>query len=249
MTDYNSRKSSLFENNPGTLGPQKREPLFNIPWVVMLVIVICLIAYIVPTYFFTADEKFKLTTHFGFIPYLFSNEFSVETLLSLVTYSFLHGNWEHIGFNMVWLAVFGPPLANRLGPVRFLVFWCFSAVGSALAYYIWQPYDVAVLIGASGSISGLMGASARYGFRRVGDYPGRNRSEYAGAVLPVKVALSMPQVVGLIGLWILSNLVIGLMNYIPGAEGSNTAWQAHIGGLLIGFFCIDLFDKRSRSIY
>ncbi len=95
------------------------------------------------------------------------------------------------------------------------------------------------LVGASGAISGMMGAAARYGFRRVGH--GR-KSEFAGPVLPIGLTLTLKPVLTFVGVWFLINIVTGLYS-TGGADISGIAWEAHIGGFVAGFFGIALLDK------
>lgn len=76
---------------------------------------------------------------------------------TLITSAFLHANGTHILFNMVSLAIVGPPVEAEIGRVRFTALYLLSAVGGAVGYYLLAPADVPG-IGASGAIFGLMGA-------------------------------------------------------------------------------------------
>ncbi len=84
---------------------------------------------------------------------------------TLLTYAFLHGSWTHVLLNTIWLIAFGPPVARRFGTLRFLLFMAVTAILSALAQWISAPMDFAPLIGASGAVSGLMGAVTRFMFQ------------------------------------------------------------------------------------
>jgi len=231
---------------PNSLKTRSREEgFFNIPMVVVAIVMLCLVAYIVPTYFmsFKAEEVFIAT--FGFVPALFAVDYSFITRMSAITYSFLHGSWVHLGLNMIWFVVFGSPLANRLGVLSFILFWVFTAVIAALTHFLLYPHSGVALVGASGAISGLMGAAARYGFQRAPDIYHSNRSEFAGPVLPVRVALQSRTVLVFIGGWFLLNVIIGIMGAFPGEEEATVAWEAHIGGLIAGFLTIGFFDRSS----
>ena len=81
-----------------------------------------------------------------------------------VTYSLLHANLSHIGFNVLWLLPFGSALARRFGAVRFFVFMAVTAVAGALAHLVTHEHAVAPMIGASASVSGTMAAAIRFAF-------------------------------------------------------------------------------------
>ena len=82
----------------------------------------------------------------------------------LLTYSLLHANLSHIGFNVLWLLPFGSALARRFGAIRFFVFMAVTAVAGALAHLVTHEHAVAPMIGASASVSGAMAAAIRFAF-------------------------------------------------------------------------------------
>ena len=84
-----------------------------------------------------------------------------------MTYAFLHdpNSWTHVGLNAVWIVAFGPPVAHRVGALRFLALFCVTAIAGALAHYALNPMDFTPLIGASAADSGLMAAAARFMFQ------------------------------------------------------------------------------------
>jgi membrane associated rhomboid family serine protease len=181
----------------------------------------------------------------AFIPIRYSGEFPLDlyAFTSPVTYSLLHGGWAHLAINMIWLAAFGSPLANRLGAARFVLFWVATSVAAAAMHYLLHMTGQSPLVGASGAISGMMGAAARFGFRidRVS-----GQSAFGGPVLPISTVLRSRGVVAFLAVWMIVNLATGLLSYGgPGIE-SQIAWEAHIGGFLVGFFWISRFDRKSR---
>jgi membrane associated rhomboid family serine protease len=83
---------------------------------------------------------------------------------TLLSYAFLHGGWTHVGLNVIWLAAFGPPVARRVGAVRFLLIFLSTAVAGALVHWAFNWLDFTPLIGASAGVSGLMAAATRFVF-------------------------------------------------------------------------------------
>ena len=222
----------------------QREPVFNLPPVVLSLIAICVVVYLVQAYVLSPTQYIFLLVYGAFIPIRYSGQFALElaAFTSPFTYAFLHGSAAHLIVNMIWLAAFGSPLANRLGALRFLLFWVVASLCSVALHYALHRFDQTPLVGASGAISGMMGAAARFGFRI--DRSG-GRPAFSGTVLPITVCLRSRAVVAFLAIWMAINLVTGLIGLGPGMD-DQIAWEAHIGGFLAGFFGIGAFDPKRR---
>lgn len=83
---------------------------------------------------------------------------AVSAPLTLVSHQFLHGGWEHLIFNMLFLWVFGDNIEDALGHLRFVVFFVICGVAGGLTQSLVDPGSTTPVIGASGSISGVLGA-------------------------------------------------------------------------------------------
>ncbi|MEP9388225.1 rhomboid family intramembrane serine protease [Mesorhizobium sp. KR9-304] len=223
--------------------PRRREPIFNLPGVVIAFIIACVGIHLVRLYVLDDEQDFWLIVQAAFIPLRYSGEFPIDiyAFTSPVTYSLLHGSIAHLAVNMIWLAAFGSPLANRIGPTRFVLFWIVTSIAAAGLHYVLYMTSQAPLIGASGAISGMMGAAARFGFRTDRS---SGRAAFAGPVLPISTVLTMRGTVAFLAIWMAINLVTGLVGIVPGEE-SQIAWEAHIGGFVVGFFFISVFDQRT----
>ncbi|MGL2349120.1 rhomboid family intramembrane serine protease [Helicobacter pylori] len=168
---------------------------------------------------------------------------------TVVSYSFMHNSFGHIAMNMVWLLVFGSPLAKHFGNLRFLLFWMLTAGVSALTYFIFHQDSMIPLVGASGAISGMMGAIARYGFFSVFDSNMHNE-RFLGSVWSIKEALRSKTVLVYISMWLIINYLTGIFPYLFGDSDILIAWEAHVGGLISGFILISFFDsprKKSKT--
>ncbi|WP_442583509.1 rhomboid family intramembrane serine protease [Mesorhizobium sp. ASY16-5R] len=221
-----------------------REPVFNIPGIVLLLVALCAAVHIIRVYLLTIDQDTALLLRTAFIPVRYSGIFEIDIYVFTApfTYTFLHGGWLHLGINMIWLAVFGSPLANRIGVARFVLFWAVTGVAAAALHWAIHPLAQGPLIGASGAISGMMGAAARFAFRieRRG-----GRAAFGGPALPVALVLRSRTVVTFLAFWMIINLATGFYGFGPGADAA-IAWEAHIGGFVAGFLGIPYFLGRRR---
>jgi membrane associated rhomboid family serine protease len=219
----------------------RREPVFNLPPVVLAVIGICAVVYLLQQYVLDETQQLTLLYDGAFIPVLYTGRYGYDWFLFTrpFTYAFMHGGLAHIAINMVWLAAFGSPLANRLGGVRFAVFYAVTGLASVVLFWALHPYGEVPLVGASGAISGMMGAAARYGFR-IDRSSGK--AAFAGEPLPIAAVLRSRGVMTFLGVWMVINLATGLLGFAPGIDGQ-IAWEAHIGGFVAGFFGLRFFDR------
>ncbi|WP_217570444.1 rhomboid family intramembrane serine protease [Mesorhizobium sp. GbtcB19] len=221
--------------------PRGREPVFNLPPAVLAVIGICVAVHLVRAYLLTDDQDFALLIRAAFVPIRYSGRYDLDfyAFSSPFTYAFLHGGVAHLLINMVWLAAFGSPLANRFGMLRFALFFAVTSLASVVLFWALHPLGEVPLVGASGAISGMMGAAARYGFR-VDRSSGR--AAFAGEPLPIATVMRSRGVMTFLGVWMVINLATGLLGFAPGVEGQ-IAWEAHIGGFVAGFFGLRFFDR------
>jgi membrane associated rhomboid family serine protease len=161
---------------------------------------------------------------------------------TLVTYAFLHAGWEHAIFNSLWLLVFGSPVMQRFGLVRFAIFFAVTAAAAALAHALNNPTDVSVLVGASGAVSGLTAAALRFAFIGPGFGLGYGPHVIRQPAPPLLVALRDRRVLVFVAVWFGLNLMAGLGIPVGGAVDVRIAWEAHVGGFLAGLLLFPLFD-------
>ncbi len=165
---------------------------------------------------------------FGFVPYLFS-EAPFEHLYSLVTSMFLHGGFFHIMGNMVYLYIFGDNVEAAFRRIPFLVFYLFCGVLAALTHFILNVSSKIPTIGASGAISGVLGAYLVL-------YP---RARIVSLVyLGWGYTFTRVSAKTFILFWFFYQFILILLG-----EQSGVAYWAHIGGFLAGLV-IALVLKR-----
>jgi membrane associated rhomboid family serine protease len=229
-----------------------REPIFNIPAVVVALFAVLALIHLLRAYVLSADADRLFVWTFAFVPARYGwNELLVSgweygwSLWTFVTYAFIHADIMHLGFNSVWLLAFGSAVARRFGKLRFLVFFALTAAAGALAHLLAHAGELQPMIGASASISGTMGAAARFAFQRAGPLdPWRADGEHAYRIpaAPLFVALRDPRVLAFLGVWFGLNLVFGLGSWSIVGEDQSVAWEAHVGGFLAGLLLFAVFD-------
>jgi membrane associated rhomboid family serine protease len=159
---------------------------------------------------------------------------------TIVSYSLLHAGWEHVIFNALWMLAFGSPVMHRFGVMRFLLFFAVTAAAAAAFHALFNAADVAVLVGASGAVSGLTAAALRFAIGSTG-FGGQNTGWLAPAA-PLLQALQNRNVMMFIIVWFGINLLTGLG--VPMGAGADVriAWEAHVGGFLAGLLLFSAFD-------
>jgi membrane associated rhomboid family serine protease len=232
-----------------------REPILTLPGALTAYVV--LLAVIHLRVLLPPDLEYWTIEVFGFIPKRYDSTLlatpfpggSPAKVWSFVTYSLLHANLSHIGFNVLWLLPFGSAVARRFGAARFFLFMAVTAIAGALAHLITHEHEVAPMIGASASVSGAMAAAIRFAFVQ-GSFLSFRRGDADSAAqvpaLSLSKALRNPRVLGFLGVWFGVNIIFGIGSIAIGADGASVAWQAHIGGFFAGLLLFSLFDPVPR---
>jgi membrane associated rhomboid family serine protease len=142
--------------------------------------------------------------------------------LTLLSSMFMHAGWLHLGGNMLFLWIFGDNVEHRAGPVLFLVAYLAMGVVATLAQILSSPNSPIPTLGASGAISGVLGAYiVLFPSNRV-------------TVLVFRFFTQVPAVVA-IGIWIVFQLISGLgATVVSDESGGGVAYLAHIGGFAAG---------------
>ena len=172
-------------------------------------------------------------------------ETPIPVFFTILVSMFMHGGIAHIAGNMLFLFVFGDNVEDKLGRLRFLLFYLFCGTAATLAHvFVASATGRDLLVpslGASGAISGVLGAYLLL-------FP-RKRVR----VLFSFFVTSVPAVVA-VGIWFLFQVISGL-GYLGGGTGGGVAYAAHVGGFVAGFATVKLWAagrrqaSRSRSNY
>ncbi|HVZ14337.1 MAG TPA: rhomboid family intramembrane serine protease, partial [Bauldia sp.] len=161
---------------------------------------------------------------------------------TFLTYAFLHGGWVHVGVNCVWLAAFGSPVARRFGAVRFLAYCAICAIAGAAAHLAIFPTSAAPVVGASAAISGLMAGAARFVFEPTGPlWSLSGTGAYRQPASKLTDLIRNRRAMIFLGVWFVLNILSGFVD-ITNTISQPVAWDAHIGGFLVGLLFFRLFD-------
>ncbi len=160
---------------------------------------------------------------------------------TLFTSMFMHGGFAHIAGNMLFLWIFGDNIEDRLGHVKYLIFYLLCGVLASLSHVFAtgllasnQSELLVPSLGASGAISGVLGAYILL-------HPKRRVT-----VILFRFLTDVPAYVA-IGIWFAFQLISGLGMLGGGSQSGGVAYAAHIGGFLAGLVLIKLFDRGKRQ--
>jgi membrane associated rhomboid family serine protease len=149
--------------------------------------------------------------------------------LTLLTSMFMHANWMHLGGNMLFLWVFGDNLEDRMGLVRYLLFYLLCGLAASAAQIMVNPDGRIPGIGASGAIAGVMGGYLLlYPHARI-----RTIGRFGLIYVPAWMML---------GFWVLTQVLAGAAQW-GGKEMGGVAYAAHIGGFVAGMLLVHLFAQ------
>lgn len=167
-----------------------------------------------------------------------------------LTYALLHGSWTHVIVNSIWLAAFGTPVARRFGAWRFLALAAAAAFGGAIAFVLVNPLEVLPMVGASAAVSGMMAAAAWFMFSRPTWFPGgqptepheRPRESFAGLVRNRNVIIFLL-------VWLATNYLSAILAQPLGITDASIAWEAHVGGFLVGLLLFPVMDPHTPGAH
>ncbi|WP_073257119.1 rhomboid family intramembrane serine protease [Caldanaerovirga acetigignens] len=185
----------------------------------------------------------KILYKYGLIPakitklFVTGAAFSLEDLYPFITSTFLHGNLWHLISNLWILWLFGDNVEDRMGHIRFLIFYLISGVIAGITHLVFNPLLPVPVVGASGAIAGVMGAYFVL-------FPTARIITLIPTFFILPLFVHIPAVLYLF-LWFLTQLYYGTTYaFIGGTAVSGVAWWAHIGGFVGGAILNRFFIRR-----
>ena len=229
----------LHDDNPTTIRP----------YVTIGLMLANVLVYVWHHLLLNAQSTQAVVYAFGVIPAVLTGHEALPAELALLpplatifTSMFLHGGLLHLAGNMLYLWIFGNNVEDAMGHVRFLAFYLLCGVAAVYAQALPNPESVVPMIGASGAISGVLGAYLLL-------YP------RARVLLGVPLGFLIIQIGRFPAGWVLiawfaMQLLMGGMN-APAAGGEKTAiaFGAHVGGFIAGVLLVTIFKRRNVPLW
>lgn len=204
-------------------------------------VIIFLCIFVFAAQLFAGDGGSALIDHFGFVPSkLFSGNLlsvtpeNVPLGATLVTYTFLHGSWMHLLGNMLYLWIFADNVEDATGHPQFIVFFLVTSAVGAVAHGWPDSRSIVPIIGASGGVSGVLGAYLLL-------HPKAEISIAVPIFLVVEI-VSLPAWV-VLAAWFVLNFVLDML----AGNAAGIAFRAHIGGFIAGIVLIPFLVPALRT--
>jgi membrane associated rhomboid family serine protease len=159
--------------------------------------------------------------------------------VTVLTSMFVHGSWFHVGGNMLYLWIFGNNVEDVMGRVRYLIFYLLCGVAAAAAQFLSDPRASVPMVGASGAVSGALGAYVLL-------YP--QARVWTLVIFGFFVRFVPIPALVVLGFWIVVQVANGLLTFGRGEPGG-VAFLAHVGGFLAGMVLVNVFRQRPRIVY
>jgi len=226
----------------------KRQPIINAPGVVVAMLGVFLAVHLL-RFLLPEEQSTWLTTALAFIPARLSGLApelpggDIAIFTQFLTHLFVHGDLPHLFINSAWLLAFGSSVARRTDAPRFIAFFLLCGIAGALFYTAVSRSALSMMVGASGAISGLMGAAFRFLFQALTDGDAEGLAgERHSPLMSLGASLADRRVLFATVGWTVLNVVLawgasGLM------DGASIAWEAHLGGFFAGFLTYGFFDR------
>ncbi len=214
------------------------------PIVTVTLIITCVLVFVYQLSLPNSEERIFLY-QFGAIPSIIfgNNALSSEHAvipapLSLLSSMFLHGSWLHLIGNMLYLWVFANNIEDAMGHRRFLAFYLLCGLIAASSHALISPESSLPMVGASGAISGILGAYLLL-------YPRASILVLIPFFVFVKV-IRIPTVL-VLSLWFIIQLLSGSIDLLN--HNAGVAWFAHIGGFVAGIILVGFFKRPQINFF
>ena len=231
-----------------------KEPVFNIPGVVLGILALFIALHVFRQYFLTDERSTEMLLAWAFIPARyagFADEIpggQIAKITSFVTHMLIHADAVHLAVNSAWFLAFGSALSRRMGALRFLAFTVCGGIAGACLFLAMHPGLAAPVIGASGAVAALMGGVMRFIFKALDEKRGYLLREDPGAIprMTLFATLTDRRILLSSIVFIAINLsaMIGIGKL--GTVGA-IAWEAHLGGYFFGLLAFALFDIATHK--
>lgn len=208
------------------------------------IMIACTIVYVLQHLLLSREGAVAVIYALGVIPALLTNPQFVDLgpvppALTVVTSMFVHGGLLHLAGNMLYLWIFGNNIEEAMGHVKFAVFYLLCGIAAVAAQVLPNPASEIPMVGASGAISGVLGAYMLL-------YP-RARVLLGLPLGFVIVEIGRWPAIWVLIAWFAMQLVMGLFSL--SSEPGGVAFGAHVGGFVAGCLLVTLFKRRGVPLW
>ena len=208
------------------------------PYLTVALIVINVIIYLMQIS--SSMDPRRMVYTYGAIPHFILTFNTVQPLhpvTTIFTSMFMHGSLLHLGTNMLFLWIFGNNIEDVLGRIRFIIFYLLCGIAAAYMHALANPSSMVPMIGASGAVSGILGAYILL-------FPRAQVHTLIFFFFFIQV-VRLPAMF-VIGFWIVIQFINGMIS-TGGAGHGGVAWFAHIGGFITGLLLMKyIFQIKGR---
>ncbi|HEX6637745.1 MAG TPA: rhomboid family intramembrane serine protease [Steroidobacteraceae bacterium] len=225
-------------------------PTTTRPYVTVGLMIACSLAYVFQHLLLTGEGATRAAYAFGVVPAVLTGRemlpaelYAIPAWASVLTSMFMHGGFWHLAGNMLYLWIFGNNIEDAMGHGRFLAFYALCGIAAVIAQVLPNPGSIIPMVGASGAISGVLGAYMLL-------YP-RARVLLGLPLGFVIVRLGRFPAIWVLAAWFGMQLVMGVISAArtTGETQGGIAFGAHIGGFIAGLALVAVFKKRSVPLW
>ena len=230
----------LDDDNPTTVNP----------YLTVGIIITCALVYVWQHWTLSDAGAQRVAYALGVVPAVLTGRellppeiVLVPPFASILTSMFLHGGFLHLAGNMLYLWVFGNNIEDAMGHLRFFIFYVICGVAAVFAQVLTNPGSIVPMVGASGAISGVLGAYVLL-------YP-RARVLLGFPLGFVIVQIGRYPAVWVLAAWFVMQLVMGGVAAVQssGQGDGGIAFGAHVGGFIAGLLFVTVFKRRDVRLW
>jgi membrane associated rhomboid family serine protease len=225
-------------------------PTSTRPYVTLGILLTCLLTYVWQHLFLEPADAERAAYAYGLVPAVLTGSSDlipgVEVIpawATVITSMFMHGGFWHLAGNMLYLWIFGNNIEDAMGHARFLLFYLLCGIAAVAAQVLPNPGSEIPMVGASGAISGVLGAYMLL-------FP-RARVLLGLPLGFLIVQLGRFPAIWVLAAWFVMQLVMGALAAArdPDASQGGIAFGAHIGGFIAGLLLVAFFKHRHVPLW
>ena len=214
-------------------------PISSRPIVTYFIIGMCVVVFFMQL----GSESYRtgqLFYSYGLIPSVLMGHdqlpmdlYAVPAYMTIFSSMFMHGGWMHLIMNMLFIWVFADNIEDNLGSRNFIIFYILCGIGAAMAHVLMDTHSQIPVIGASGAISGVLGAY-------IINHP---KARILVLIPFFFIIIIKIRALYVLGYWFALQFI---NSYTVSSQGGGVAYAAHIGGFVSGLILILFFNKKTK---